>query len=69
LEGEGDDLLTKAGQALQTRKGQVADGLLLMQVSAFMQVVGRDARAVAQVTGPDRCLDVAVYPLRAPKLE
>ena len=32
-------------------KQEVPDCLLLMQVGAFMQVMGGDARAVSQVTG------------------
>jgi DNA mismatch repair ATPase MutS len=32
-------------------KQDVPDCLLLMQVGAFMQVMGEDARAVSQVTG------------------
>jgi DNA mismatch repair ATPase MutS len=32
-------------------KQEVSDGLLLMPVGAFMQVMGDDARTVAQVMG------------------
>jgi DNA mismatch repair ATPase MutS len=42
-------------QKLLTRhrelKQEVPDGLLLMQVGAFMQVMDEDARTVSQVTG------------------
>ncbi len=32
-------------------KDEVSDGILLMQVGAFMQVMNEDARVVSQVTG------------------
>jgi DNA mismatch repair ATPase MutS len=41
-------------------KQEVPDCLLLMQVGAFMQVMGEDARAVSQVTGLKRQMAGAV---------
>ena len=51
-------MLRILSQKLLTRyrelKQEVPDGLLLMQVGAFMQVMDQDARTVFQVTGLKR---------------
>ena len=40
----------KLGDRYRELKSAAADGLLLMQVGAFMQVMNEDARTVAKVT-------------------